>query len=137
MKFMKMEKCFYKAMTKTDLETLKSTGKLTASSETFTSPTLSYIKNTGYNGTIVKFQMKTGTIDKLVKIGVRNDSGEKMMLNFSKMDRVKKGWTTNNALFKTEGGNYNIEQVNIGLGKGKALETFNENIINFEIIKWE
>ena len=126
---------FYRAMTKTDLETLKSTGKLTASSETFTSPTLTYIKNTGYNGTIVKFQMKTGTIDKLVKIGVRNDSGEKMMLNFSKMDRVKKGWTTNNALFKTEGGNYNIEQVNIGLGKGKALEIFNENIINFEIIK--
>ena len=53
------------------------------------------------------------------------------------MNRVKKGWKTNNALFKTEGGNYNIEQVNIGLGKGKALETFNENIINFEIIKWE
>lgn len=70
------------------------------------------------------------SIEKLVKIGVRNDSGEKMMLNFSKMNRVKKGWTTNNALFKTEGGNYNI-----GLGKGKALETFNENIINFEIIK--
>jgi len=126
---------FYRAMRKTDLETLKSTGKLTASSETFTSPTLSYIKNVGYNGTIVKFQMKTGTIEKLVKIGVRNDSGEKMMLNFSKMNRVKKGWTTNNALFKTEGGNYNIEQVNIGLGKGKALEIFNENIINFEIIK--
>lgn len=77
-------------MTKTDLETLKSTGKLTASSETFTSPTLSYIKNVGYNGTIVKFQIKIGTIEKLVKIGVRNDSGEKMMLNFSKMDRVKK-----------------------------------------------
>ena len=98
MKFMKMEKCFYRAMTKIDLETLKS-------------------------------------IEKLVKMGVRNDSEEKRMLNFSKMDRVKKGWTTNNALFKTEGGNYNIEQVNIGLGKGKALEIFNENIINFEIIK--
>ena len=56
-------------MTKTDLETLKSTGKLTASSETFTSPTLTYIKNTGYNGTIVKFQMKTGTIEKLKRIG--------------------------------------------------------------------
>lgn len=37
------------------------------------------------------------SIEKLVKIGVRYDSGEKMMLNFSKMDRVKKGWTTNNA----------------------------------------
>ena len=120
-------------MTKTDLETLKSTGKLTASSETFTSPTLSYIKNTGYNGTIVKFQIKIGTIEKLVKIGIRNDSGEKMMLNFSKMDRVKKDGQL--IIFKTEGGSYNIEQVNIGLGKGKALETFNENIINFEIIK--
>lgn len=41
------------------------------------------------------------SIEKLVKIGVRYDSGEKMMLNFSKMDRVKKGWTTNNA-FLTE-----------------------------------
>ena len=30
------------------------------------------------------------SIEKLVKIGVRNDNGEKMMLNFSKMDRVKK-----------------------------------------------
>ena len=61
-----------------------------------------------------------GTSDTLAPAGVRNDSEEKRMLNFSKMDRVKKGWTTNNALFKTEGGNYNIEQVNIELGKGKA-----------------
>ena len=30
------------------------------------------------------------TIEKLVKMGVRNDSEEKRMLNFSKMDRVKK-----------------------------------------------
>ena len=26
-------------------------------------------------------------------------------------------------------------QINIGLGKGKALETFNENIVKFEIVK--
>ena len=30
------------------------------------------------------------SIEKLVKMGVRNDSEEKRMLNFSKMDRVKK-----------------------------------------------
>ena len=34
-----------------------------------------------------------------------------MMLNFSKMYRVKKGWTTNNALFKTEGENYNLKAI--------------------------
>ena len=121
-------------MTKTDLETLKSTGKLTASSETFTSPTLTYIKNTGYNGTIVKFQMKTGTIEKLVKIGIRNDKTRKMMTNFSQMPSVNsvENWTQTSALFKTEGTKQGLQQINIGLGKGKALETFNENIINFE-----
>ena len=124
-------------MTKTDLETLKSTGKLTASSETFTSPTLSYIKNVGYNGTIVKFQMKTGTIEKLVKIGIRNDKTRKMMTNFSQMPPVNsvENWTQTSALFKTEGTKQGLQQINIGLGKGKALETFNENIVKFEIVK--
>ena len=128
---------FYRAMTKTDLETLKSTGKLTASSETFTSPTLSYIKNVGYNGTIVKFQMKTGTIEKLVKIGIRNDKTRKMMTNFSQMPPVNsvENWTETSALFKTEGTKQGLQQINIGLGKGKALETFNENIVKFEIVK--
>ena len=74
MKFMKMEKCFYRAMTKIDLETLKS-------------------------------------IEKLVKIGVRNDSGEKMMLNFSKMDRVKKDGQLIMLYLKTEGENYNLKAI--------------------------
>ena len=50
-------------------------------------------------------------------------------------------WTVNNALFKTEGkkyvdlGKFKDIQVNIGLGKGKALNTFNERILNFQEIK--
>ena len=35
-------------------------------------------------------------------------------------------WTENFAFFKAEG-----DQINIGLGKGKALELFNRNIISY------
>lgn len=74
------------------------------------------------------------SIEKLVKIGVRNDSGEKMMLNFSKMDRVKKDGQRIMLYLKTEGKNYNIEQV-IALGQGKGLNQFNNNIIELQLIK--
>ena len=124
-------------MTKTDLETLKSTGKLTASSETFTSPTLSYIKNIGYNGTIVKCQMKTGTIEKLKRIGTvkKSDFGRELMKDFGDLPINKKDWIQESTLFKIEGTKLGTPQVNIGLGKGKGVEIFNENIINFQIVK--
>ncbi len=50
------------------------------------------------------------------------------------MSEVEKGWTRNNALFKTEGGDYGLTQINIGLGKGKALNIFNGNISAFKVI---
>ncbi len=40
-----------------------------------------------------------------------------------------KRWQDKNALFEAEGGS-----MNIGLGKGKALEIFNEIIIDYEIV---
>jgi hypothetical protein len=40
------------------------------------------------------------------------------------------GWNTTKARFKQEDG-----QVNICLGKGVALQKFNDNIIDFELIK--
>ena len=51
------------------------------------------------------------SIEKLVKIGVRNDNGEKMMLNFSKMDRVKKDGQLIMLYLKTEGENYNLKAI--------------------------
>jgi hypothetical protein len=128
---------FYRGMSQADFEVLKSTGKLPATSETFTSPSLEYIKAVGYgdNGVIVKFQVKSGTLNKLKEIGVRNDAGDKMMQYFSDMPRVEKGWTANQALFKTEGKDYGLEQINIGLGKGTALNEFNDNIVNFQTVK--
>ena len=45
------------------------------------------------------------------------------------MPTVSKGWTSNNALFKGEG-----DQFNIGLGKGKALDIFNSNIVEYKVV---
>lgn len=85
---------------------------------------------------MTKIDLKTlKSIEKLVKIGIRNDSGEKMILNFSKMDRVKKDGQLIMLYLKTEGENYNIEQVNITLGQGKGLNQFNNNIIELQLIK--
>jgi hypothetical protein len=128
---------FYRGMTNTDYTVLVSTGKLPATSETFTSPTLEYIRAVGYgdNGVTVKFQMKRGTISKLEQIGVRNDASDHLMKTYSELPLVSKGWKSNNALFKTEGGDYNLTQINIGLGNGKALDIFNDNIISHQIIK--
>ena len=40
---------------------------------------------------------------------------------------AQKGWNKTNARFKTEG-----KQVTIALGKGPALDIFNENILDFQ-----
>lgn len=42
---------------------------------------------------------------------------------------VGKGWKATNAFFKVEG-----TQINIGLGSGNALNIFNSNIQNFNVI---
>ena len=59
------------------------------------------------------------------------------MESFSQIPSVNnvENWTQTKALFKTEGTKHGLQQINIGLGKGKALETFNENIVKFEIVK--
>ncbi|KFA58457.1 hypothetical protein GAPWKB11_1580 [Gilliamella apicola] len=47
------------------------------------------------------------------------------------MPEVKSGWNENSVFFKQEKVGKNA-QINIGLGKGKGIEIFNENIISFE-----
>jgi hypothetical protein len=129
---------FYRGMSSEAFNTLKQTGKLVPSSETFTSPTLNYVKAVGYGdkGVVVKFQMKHGTLDELQTIGVRNDGSDKLMQYYPNMQKSKAGWVNDNkALFKTEGTKRNMMQINIGLGKGKAVDIFNNNIIHFEIIQ--
>jgi len=87
--------------------------------------------------------MKSGTLDELKNMGIRNDATPRITNYYPDMPRLSStdDWTVNNTIFKTEGKKYvdlgklKDIQVNIGLGKGKALNTFNERILNFQEIK--
>jgi hypothetical protein len=82
-----------------------------------------------YQGVLVRFQTAAGTTDALMEIGVRAH-GTKSAELLPGLPVVKRRWGNRNALFKPEG-----NQINIGLGKGTALELFNQSIRGFEVIK--
>jgi hypothetical protein len=117
---------YYRTMSQTHYEQLLATGKLPATAETFISPSLNYARQ--YAGVTVQFALRGGTTDSLLNIGVRNAGlGGEM---FESLPLVQKGWTSSNAFFKLEG-----DVINVGLGRGTALETFNNNILTFGLPK--
>lgn len=63
-------------------------------------------------------------MQQLVNMGVAANPGTAKL--FPGMQSAVKGWTSNNAMFKLEG---NV--MNTGLGRGSALTTFNQNIIQY------
>ncbi|EOI3479914.1 RHS repeat-associated core domain-containing protein [Cronobacter dublinensis] len=115
---------FYRSMSHEDYEYLRATGKLRGTSETFISPRRAFSEN--YEGVLVRFHLKTDALEQLKGIGVK-DSSFLTKLTYPDMPDVSKGWKDLNAFFKAEG-----DQINIGLGKGKALDIFNEGIYKFE-----
>ncbi|WP_173138072.1 RHS repeat-associated core domain-containing protein [Paenibacillus tritici] len=117
---------YFRTMSKADYNTLVQTGKMPATSETFISPTRSFSE--GYDGVTIEFKVNAGTTKSLEKIGVR-DASDLTKNVYNNMPTVSKGWTSINAYFKGEG-----DQINIGLGKGNALDTFNSNIIEYKIV---
>ena len=102
---------------------LLATRRLPATTETFISPTKAFAAN--YDGVLVQFNVRGGTNQALQSIGVRDASALTGQL-YGGLPSVSKGWTASKAFFKAEGG-----QVNIGLGQGTGLETFNANILDF------
>ena len=112
---------YYRTMSQADYDYLRMTGELPATNETFISPTYSF--SSDYDGITVEFELRKGTTNSLLDIGVADQA----IRDYGVLPQVSKGWTENNAFFKGEG-----TQTNIGLGKGKALEIFNSNIINFK-----
>ena len=133
---------FYRGISEADYQTLLSTGKLPATSETFTSSSLQYIIEKGYgsNGKIVKFYTESGTLDALKNIGVR-DNANRTLGYFPDMPPVSSGWTSSKAYFKTEGDDL-FQQglipnpvVNIGLGSGTGLTTFNNGVKAIEVVQ--
>lgn len=130
---------FYRGISAHDYKYLLDNGKLRFTSETFTSPTLEYIEAIGYGGDghVIKFYLDRGTLKELEKIGVRNDGKDKLMSFYPDMPPVTTvtKWTEKHAMFKTEGTRLGLEQINIGLGKGPAIDIFNANIKAFEVVK--
>jgi RHS repeat-associated protein len=118
---------YYRTMSREHFDELKRTGKLPPTRETFISPTRGFSED--YDGVLVEFKMKQGTTDALKDIGVR-DTSKITASEVGELPTVSKGWTANNAYFKGEG-----DQINIGLGKGKALDLFNDNIESFSPIR--
>ncbi|TCZ64238.1 hypothetical protein E0486_18240 [Flaviaesturariibacter aridisoli] len=116
---------FYRSMSVEDFSVFQSTGKIPATGETFISPTRAFSE--GYSGVLVRLDVKAGTLNELLSIGVRDPAHP--MTQALGLPAISKGWTGSNAFFKQEAG-----QINIGLGNGQALQTFNKNIASFQEI---
>lgn len=112
-------------MSPRDLAMMRRTGKVPATSETFVSPSEAYSR--GYNGVLVRITAKPGTMDQLAGIGVSANPGTSAIL--PGMPSAAKGWTATNAMFKVEG-----SVLNTGLGRGRALDMFNQNIVKYEVL---
>jgi hypothetical protein len=131
---------FYRTISKDHYDELLKNKKISPTGECTTSPNQDFSED--YEGVLVKFYVKKGTIDKLRLIGV-SDGHPRVTHYFGDMPSAKKvkettgmSWNQTRARFKVETlektGN---QQVNIALGKGDALDIFNENIVTIEMIK--
>jgi hypothetical protein len=116
----------FRAMTQAHADQLFATDRLLATRETFLSPTESYARQ--YTGVVVEFALEPGTLARLEGIGVR-DGSARVLSQYPLMPLVKPGWVWQNAYFKKEG-----LQINIGLGKGQALQIFNDGIRGYSVI---
>ena len=127
---------FYRTMSKEHYEELVKTNRMPGTGETTTSPTMLFSES--YEGVLVQFKVKRGTIDELRSIGV-SDGHPLINLHFGKMPNnqdIGGGWNMSKARFKVETLlSSKKKQINISLGKGEALDRFNSNIIEFKKIK--
>ena len=138
---------YYRTISQEHYDILKNTGKMPAgyNGETFISPSSLYVQKYDYGGVTLEFKLNPGTTNELMNIGIKNRGGGIMLdsnYNYSKLPNAPKGWGNNHAMFKLE---TTIQKkpiikdpynVNIGLGRegGKALNIFNDNIIDYKVI---
>ncbi len=127
---------FYRAISKDHYDELIRTNRMPGTGECTTSPNKVFSED--YSGYLMKFKVKIGTIDDLKLIGV-TDGNPLVKAQFGEMPTAKDiggSWNNTSARFKVETlKSTGQQQVNIALGKGKALEKFNDNILEFELIQ--
>jgi hypothetical protein len=117
---------YFRTMSEADLNTLKTTGAVPSTGETFISESAQ--ESARYDGATVQFSVQAGTKDALTSIGVR-DTSALASGAYPDMPIVSGGWAETNAFFKGEG-----DLINIGLGRGSALDLFNQAIQNWTVI---
>ena len=76
-----------------------------------------------------QFNVQAGTQNALMEMGVRNSANDFAGTVYEGLPAVQSGWKSSSTYFKMEG-----EIVNIGLGNGSALSTFNNSIVNFSLV---
>ncbi len=123
---------FYRTIFPQNYTDLINTGRLPGTTETSTSPTISFSEN--YDGVLVKFYLRHGTIDQLVQHGRKAHNHPLIIQQFGDMPLAQSGWIDEYVCFKKEGGD-SMPQVNIQLGIGPGITIFNNNLIAFEVLR--
>jgi RHS repeat-associated protein len=115
---------YYRSMSPENYSELRRTGRMPGTSETTITKDVAFASN--YDGVLVEFTTQPGTRAALSRIGVR-DQSKAVRAEFPAMpESPEGGWKYASARFKYEKG-----QINIGLGVGPGLDTFNDSIMSF------
>lgn len=101
---------------------LQATGRVPATSETFISPTQAFSES--YSVTLVRLTLRPGTTDALVNVGVRDSSALTAQASRTCPWCRRAGPRPRHS--SREG-----SQINIGLGRGAALDIFNKGLTDF------
>ena len=116
----------YRTMSEKHFVEFSKTGKLPPTTETSISPSVDY--SSKYDGVTVKITVAPGTSAQLQEIGIAANNAA--AVQFPEMSTRTGSWMQTNARFKVEGG-----QMTTQLGRGKAIDIFNKNIVDFELIR--
>ncbi|WP_233259675.1 hypothetical protein, partial [Ramlibacter sp. WS9] len=119
----------YRTMSPAQFQQLKNSGQLPPTTETSTAASLDYAsgKYTERGGVTVRLTVAPGTSAQLQQIGIAAPG--QATTQFPSMSTQTGSWMQTNARFKVEGG-----QMTTQLGQGQALNIFNNNLIQFELV---
>lgn len=123
----------YRTMDQADYLILQTTGRLPGTaSGTFISPNLAYAQGT-YKGVTVEFQINPQFYDQMLKIATRDTSkAVSSFPQYASLPINRSGWGSSSVLIKSEEYGVSGGIISIGLGRGKGLDLFNQNIIRFK-----
>jgi hypothetical protein len=116
----------YRTMSPAQAKQFELTGRLPPTTETSMAASLEYASGiyTKNGGITFKLTTKPGTSAQLQEIGIAAPGDARVV--FPDMSTRNGPWMQTNARFKVEGG-----QMTTQLGQGRALDIFNENLIDF------